>query len=84
VLERHFTCRLVLDLEGASCLDEVAVNQLVALTHRIIARHGTIRLCGLSAYNRGAIERCGGMRYLPIYADIGGALFAELGPRSKR
>ena len=70
LLERHFTYRLVLDLEGARCLDEAVVSQLMTLAQRIIAHRGTIRLCGLSAYNRRVLEQFETMSELPVYDDI--------------
>jgi hypothetical protein len=84
VLERHCTCRLVLDLEGAGCLDEADVAQLVTLARRIIAHDGMLRLCGPSAHNRRALEPFQAGGDLPVYADIGGALFGERRPRLPR
>ena len=62
LLEEHFTYRLVLDLEGAGCLDETDVEQLMTLARRLITRQGTLRLCGPSAYNREVLEQLGVMR----------------------
>jgi anti-anti-sigma regulatory factor len=84
VLQRHFANRLVLDLEGASRLDGATVAQLMTLAQRIRAHHGTIRLCGVSAYNRRVLERFGVMSELPVYADLSGAIFAERRPRLPR
>jgi len=84
LLEEHFTYRLVLDLEGAGGLDEADVEQLMTLARRLITRQGTIRLCGLSAYNRGVLERLGVMSYLLVYSDLGEALFANRGLRLPR
>jgi hypothetical protein len=84
LLQRHFAYRLILDLEGASRLDEAAVAQLVALAQRILAHDGTIRLCGVSAYNRGVLARLGATSDLPLYADLSGAIFAERRSRLPR
>lgn len=84
LLERHCTCRLALDLEGAGCLDEAVVTQLMTLAQRIIAHRGTIRLFGLSAYNRRVLEQFETFSELPVCADIWEALFAERRPRIPR
>lgn len=84
VLEQHFTYQLVLDMEGTACLDEVAVGQLMMLAQWIVAHRGTIRLCGLSAYDRDVLEQFGVEINLPVYADVGSAIFGGRSPRLPR
>jgi anti-anti-sigma factor len=56
VLERHFTYRLVLELDEVPVLNSCLLGQLVLLRRRIEKHGGTVRLCGLSAYNRRVLK----------------------------
>lgn len=51
LLQRHFTYRLVLELDQVKILNSYLIGQLVQLCRRIRQRDGVMRLCGLSPYN---------------------------------
>ena len=76
VLEMHFTHQLVLDMQGTACLDETAVKQLMTLAQWIVARRGSIRLCGLSEHDQNVLDQSGALSYLPVYEDVAEAIFA--------
>jgi anti-anti-sigma factor len=58
LLERHFTHRLVLDLDRISVLNSYLIGQLIQLYRKIGEHDGVMRLCGLSAYNRRVLHTC--------------------------
>lgn len=84
LLEQHFTHRLVLELDDAGVLSSSLIGQLVQLRRWIEDRDGVLRLCGLSADNRKALDVCGFDEHLPLYADRHDAVMCGAGPRQPR
>ena len=58
MLQRHFTYRLVLEMDQVSVLDSHLIGQLMRLYKRIRRHSGVMRLCGLSPYNLHVLETC--------------------------
>ena len=58
LLQRHFTYRLVLELDQVRVLNSYLIGQLVKLYKRIREHDGVMRLCGLSPYNLQALRTC--------------------------
>ncbi|HUT10586.1 MAG TPA: STAS domain-containing protein [Thermoguttaceae bacterium] len=58
LLQRHFTYRVVLELDQVTLLDSYLVGQLVQLYKLIRQRDGVMRVCGLSPYNRQVLHAC--------------------------
>jgi len=58
LLDRHFTYRLVLELEEVQVLRSALIGQLVMLHKRVCVHGGMVRLCGLSASNQEALHTC--------------------------
>ncbi len=69
LLERHFTYRLVLELDQVNVMGSSLIGQLLQLYKRIREHDGVMRLCGLSAYNVDVLRTCNlDERFLP-YQD---------------
>ncbi len=69
LLERHFTYRLVLELDQVNVMGSSLIGQLIQLFKRIREHDGVMRLCGLSAYNVDVLRTCNlDERFLP-YRD---------------
>jgi len=79
LLQRHFTYRLVLELDQVELLDSHLIGQLVRLYKRIAERDGVMRLCGLSAYNLDVLRTCRLDECFQPYPDRKEAILA---PRS--
>lgn len=81
LLERHFTYRLVLELDQVSVLNSHLIGQLVRL-YRLIRQHdGVMRLCGLSPHNLDVLRICRlDDRFLP-YRDREEAVMGCSSPR---
>jgi anti-anti-sigma factor len=58
LLERHFTYRLVLELDRVPVLSGFLIGQLVELCRRIEEHDGVMRVCGLSEDNREVLRAC--------------------------
>jgi anti-anti-sigma factor len=58
LMERHFTYRLVLELDQLDVLGSYLIGQLVQLRKRVGDHDGVLRLCGLSADNRRVLRMC--------------------------
>jgi len=58
LLQRHFTYRVVLELDQVELLNSYLVGQLVQLYKLIRQRDGVMRVCGLSPYNRRVLHAC--------------------------
>ena len=58
LLERHFTYRVVLELDQVRLLNSHLVGQLVQLHKLIRRRDGVMRLCGLSPHNQRVLRTC--------------------------
>lgn len=65
--DRHFTYRLVLEMEDVDVLPSDLMGQLVVLQKRVLQRHGALRLCGLSDQCAQAIHFCRLDQALPNY-----------------
>jgi anti-anti-sigma factor len=51
LMERHFTYRLVLELDEIQMLNSYLLGQLIQLHKRAERSGGIVRVCGLSDYN---------------------------------
>lgn len=79
LMQRHFTYRLVLELDQVDVLNSHLIGQLIRLYKLIRERDGVMRLCGLSPYNVKVLQTCRlDDRFLP-YQDRKGAV---MGARS--
>jgi anti-anti-sigma factor len=84
LLERHFTYRVVLELDQVSLLNSHLVGQLVQLYRRIRQHDGVMRLCGLSPHNLDVLRTCRlDDRFLP-YRDREEAVMGCSHPRHPR
>ncbi len=69
LLERHFTYRLVLELDQVDVMGSCLIGQLIKLYKRIREHDGVMRLCGLSSCNVDVLRTCNlDERFLP-YQD---------------
>ena len=80
LMERHFTYRLVLELDETDCLAADLVEQLAWLARRLLARHGMLYLCGLTPSNREALRRGGLDSRFLAYDNREEAIFAGRRP----
>ncbi len=69
IAERHFTYRLVVELDEVERLDDALIGQLVDLSQRLEQRDGLLRICGLSAKNRQVLQSRRLNEPLPMYED---------------
>ena len=69
MMEKHFTYRLVLELENLPILPSYLIGQLVLLHKRIHKHDGLLRLCGLSKENREVLRACRLHERLPHYRN---------------
>jgi anti-anti-sigma factor len=84
LLERHFTYRVVLELDQLSVLNSHLIGQLVQLYRRVRQHDGVMRICGLSPYNLEVLRTCRlEDRFLP-YRDRAEAVMAGSRPRNPR
>ena len=67
LLQRHFTYRLVIEMDDLPILPSYLIGQLVLLYKRIHGQGGLLRLCGLSDENREALRVCQFHGQLPHY-----------------
>ncbi len=81
---RHFTYRLVLELNQIPVLDSCLIGQLVQLYKRIREHDGVMRLCGLSGYNRQVLHTCNLDNHFPDYHDREEAVMGAQHPRHPR
>lgn len=58
LLERHFTYRVVLELDQVDVLNSYLIGQLVRLYRLICDHDGVMRLCGLSPHNLDVLRTC--------------------------
>jgi anti-anti-sigma factor len=84
LLERHFTYRLVLELDQVEMLNSSLIGQLVQLYRWIREHDGVMRLCGLSPYNLRVLRTCHlDERFLP-YQDREEAIMGSGRPRQPK
>ena len=79
---RHFTYRLVLEMNEVHFLPSVLMGQLVMLQKRVLQHDGALRICGLSAECQQALHICRLDHTLPTFADredavLGDSFFAH-------
>ena len=67
LLERHFTYRLVLELDEVDVLRSYLIGQLLLLSQRVNEHDGMLRLCGLSSHNREVLHTACLDSRLPSY-----------------
>lgn len=58
LMQRHFTYRLVLELDQVDVLNSHMIGQLIRLYKRIREHDGVMRLCGLSPHNVKVLRTC--------------------------
>ena len=58
VCQRHFTYRVVLELDEVGLLNSGLIGQLVRLYKHIREHDGVLRICGLSTYNLQVLQSC--------------------------
>lgn len=84
LLERHFTYRLVLELDQVKVLNSYLIGQLVRL-YKLIRQHdGVMRLCGLSPYNLRVLRTCRLEDRFRPYHDREEAVMGRCRPRRPR
>jgi anti-anti-sigma factor len=84
LLGRHFTYRLVLELDQIDLLNSYLIGQFVRLYKLIRERDGVMRLCGLSPQCAQVLRTCRlNDRFLP-YQDRREAVMACCRPRLPR
>jgi len=83
LMERHFVCRLVLELDALDLLNSFLIGQLVVLDKRIGQRGGLMRLSGLSPSNRTVLRTHGLEGRFPVYGDLTDAVMGAC-PRRPR
>ncbi len=77
LMQRHFTYRLVLELDQVDVLDSHLIGQLLRLYEMIHEHDGVMRLCGLSPRNSKLLQTCClDDRFLP-YPDCKGAVMGH-------
>ncbi len=81
LLERHFTYRVVLEMDGVRVLNSHLIGQLVLLYKRICQHDGVMRVCGLSAHNLGVLRTCQLQELLLPYRDREEAVMGCARPR---
>ncbi len=81
---RHFTHRLVLELNEIERLDSALAEELMQLHRRIREQDGVMRVCGLSAENRRALCSCNLEEHLLDYHDREEAVMGARLPRRPR
>ena len=69
VLSRHFTYRLVLEMDDLDVLPSRLMGQLIMLQKRVMQHDGALRLCGLTDACQNAIHLCRLDKALPNYAS---------------
>jgi anti-anti-sigma factor len=67
LLERHFTYRLVVEMDEVPLLSSHLIGQLILLHKRIHQHGGVLRLCGLSPSSEQALQICQLGTRLPNY-----------------
>jgi len=80
--ERHFTYRIVLEMEDVAFLPSLLMGQLVMLQKRVLQHDGFLRICGLSEQCQQALHFCRLDQALPCFTDredavLGDSFFAH-------
>lgn len=79
---RHFTYRIVLEMDEIEFLPSVLMGQLVMLQKRVLQHDGALRICGLSEPCREAMHICRLDNTLPLFTNredavLGDSFFAH-------
>jgi anti-anti-sigma regulatory factor len=83
LLERHFTYRLVLELDDIDLLDSSVIGQLALLDRRIRNHGGLLRLTGVSPFNQEVLHTHGLLGRFAVYSDLPDAVMGDW-PRRPR
>jgi anti-anti-sigma factor len=82
--ERHFTYRLVLEMDQIKVLNSSLIGQLIQL-YKLLSEHdGVLRLCGLSPANRRILHRSALEGHFPAYGTREEAVLGGADPRLPR
>jgi anti-anti-sigma factor len=81
---RHFSYRVVIELDEVPVLNSHLIGQLVKLYKRIREHDGVMRLCGLSSYNLQVLRTCRLEDHFAPYEDRREAVMACSLPRQPR
>ena len=84
VLTRHFTYRLVLEMDDLDLLPSQLIGQLIMLQKRVMQRDGALRLCKMSDGCQEALHLCRLDRALPNYASREDAVHGLTQPSAPR
>jgi anti-anti-sigma factor len=84
VLDRHFTYRLVLELDRVQVLGSFLIGQLIQLHQRIEQHGGVLRVCGLSPHNRRVLRTCRLHNQFPPYRTREEAVMGCVRPRQPK
>jgi anti-anti-sigma factor len=82
--QKHFTYRIVLELDQIRVLDSYMIGQLIQLYKLIRGHDGVLRLCGLSPYNRRVLHGCALDDRFPAYENREEAVLGGSDPRLPR
>jgi anti-anti-sigma factor len=82
--QKHFTYRLVLELDRVHVLNSYLIGQLIQLYKRIREHDGVLRLCGLSPYNRRVLHTCALDDRFPAFENREEAVMGGSDPRLPR
>jgi anti-anti-sigma factor len=83
--DKHFTYRVVLELDRIKVLNSYLIGQLIQLYQRLKDQDGVLRLCGLSAYNRKVLHGCALEDRFPVFGSREEAVVGGCGdPRLPR
>jgi anti-anti-sigma factor len=79
--DRHFTYRLVLEMNDLDMIPSRLMGQLVVLQKRVLQRDGALRLCGLKDDCEQALHFCRLDQALPSYECREDAVMGHRRPR---
>ena len=82
--DKHFIYRIVLDLHHVAKLEEDLIGHLEKVQQHVQGHDGFLRLCGLSAGNRKALQRFGLDDLCLAYDTREEAMFGGSDPRLPR
>jgi anti-anti-sigma factor len=83
LLERHFTYRLLIELDDVNILNSFLLGQLILLQRRIRDHGGLMRLSGVSPFNLEVLRTHGLDGYLPVYSSFEDAVTGCFPRRAK-
>ena len=83
LLEKHFTYRVVLEMDDVEMLSSHMIGQLILLQKRIHQQGGVLRLCGLREQALESLHLCRLDGGLPNYRDREHAVMGSRPMRAK-